>query len=84
MSIRAFTAACSTESVAPRDGAGCVELLNTLFAGERGTERSEGVKSGTIAHAKATRRRQEAPRRAGACSGDRSKCSARGGSVRGN
>ena len=52
MSIRAFTAACSTESVAPRDGAGCVELLNTLFAGERGTERSEGVKSGTIAHAK--------------------------------
>ena len=52
LSIRAFTAACSTESVAPRDGAECVKLLNTLFPGERGTEVSEVVKSGMIARAK--------------------------------
>ena len=52
MSIRAFTAACSTESVAPRDGAECIQLLNTLFAGEREAEESEEVKSGTIARAK--------------------------------
>ena len=52
ISLRAFTAACSTESVAPRDGAECAELLNTLFAGMSGVEEFEGVKSGAIARAK--------------------------------
>ena len=52
MSIRAFTAACSTESVAPRDGAECVELLNTLFARERMAEQSQAVERGMIARAK--------------------------------
>ena len=52
MSIRAFTAACSTESVAPRDGAECAKLLNALFAGVSGVEGFEGLKSGVIARAK--------------------------------
>ena len=52
MSIRAFTAACSTESVAPRNGAGCVELLRTLFVNGTSTEQSEGYTSGNIARAK--------------------------------
>lgn len=52
MSIRAFTAACSTESVAPRNGAGCVELLRTLFVNGTSTEQSEGHTSGNIARAK--------------------------------
>ena len=52
MSIRAFTAACSTDSVAPRDGTECVELLSTLFASRPGIEESEGIKSGAISRAK--------------------------------
>ena len=51
-SVQAFTAACSTESVAPRDGGECVDLLDTLFAGEREVEESEGVKNGMIARVK--------------------------------
>ena len=43
ISLRAFTAACSTESVAPRDGAECAELLNTLFAGMSGVRWSRLV-----------------------------------------
>ncbi len=52
MPIRAFTAACSTESIAPREGAECVKLLNALFAGKREAEEPEGTRKGTITRAK--------------------------------
>ena len=52
MSIRAFTAACSTESAAPRNGSECIDLLSTLFAIETDKEESSSVVSGTIAIAK--------------------------------
>ena len=51
MLIRAFTAACSTESVAPRDGSECVALLSTLFVEEEKTA-SGRTRTGRIARAK--------------------------------
>ena len=60
MSVRAFTAACSTESVAPRNGAECLALLNRLFARESEMEEADGPGRGMIARAK---RRGEAKKR---------------------
>lgn len=51
-SVRAFTAACSTESAAPRDGAECLELLGRLFDADAGTAPSDGAPSGLIARAR--------------------------------
>ena len=52
LSIRAFTAACSTETVAPRDGSECVELLSTLFGGAEDEDVSRTTRVGLIARAK--------------------------------
>ena len=52
MSVRAFTAACSTETVAPRDGGECGDLLDRLFASDRKMVEFIGVRSGMIARAR--------------------------------
>ena len=46
MLIRAFTAACSTESVAPRDGSECVALLSTLLSKKKKRHRGEPGQAG--------------------------------------
>ena len=60
MSVRAFTAACSTESAAPRDGTECLELLGRLFEEEDETGPSDAATRGVIARA---RRRGAAKKR---------------------
>ena len=81
-SIRAFTAACSTESAAPRNGAECLDVLGRLFDADAGTAPSDGAPSGLIARAR--RRRAARKRLVDQALAEEAECAARAARVWGS